>query len=952
FSLARNLIGWTEYGGTSAVGVRAASVGTTISAPGGISVTAASTAAITAKVLAAAVAVGLSGAGGTGVSAGGLWTDNKIAVDIEAIVDGAPSLTTGGLGLKVTASDESTVLADALAAAVSANLSGTSATSIAIGLSLAHNTVDSDVKAQVKDIAVVTTAGAPITVSATDKATITVSSIAVAVAVAMAGGGTGIALAGGGAESTNIVLSSAIAEIVGGRLGTSDVPVGAVSVTASSTATITATVAAVAAAISFSGTTGAAAAIGVSVARNFIGWQPGATAPAHTHLSTAGNVALAKGETVKIVSGARADEVYEYLGTARTNVDLTGEDFNDTTLWSRLGLTRTADEVRAGITNASIHSSGALVLDAEAQQTILATVVAAAVGVSGGGTTGLALTGAGVYTENRIATDVRAVVDGDGDFGITAASVKVEATDASGIRAIAGAASIAVSFGGTSGLAFALGVSIAINDVSNRVEAAIQNAVPGVTTTVGALTVTARTLGRALFDFTGFVTDVELDDLTFEDRDDADTDPANETALDLADDPAIRAALAGRFAANGISLDAAWTIAALRPGAVWQLTSGIESYVITLTGGAFFVAAPTIQAVSVAASIGAGFGGTTGIAVAGAGAVALNSITTRTNAHIDASAIVSKTSVTIEATANSAISALIAAVAVAIGGGGTVGAGVAIGVSVAKNLIGEGVSGGASPAEVRAYALSSSIDAKGGALQLTATAQHAIGAIVIAAAAAVGVGGTVGVGVAGAGVYTENRIAAHVKAFTDGTRTGGITATKVTLEATDRSSIGAIAGAAALSVAFAGVGAVAVSIGVAIAFNTIATEVEAYIANAAHRVESRTDDMTLTATESASIEALTAAAALAISGGTIGIAVAGAGAWASNTILTKVAAAIQGAADVRTAGALTLTAQDTSKLRALVATVSFSVSAGLGGVGASIGVAIAENTIGTTTAYD
>jgi hypothetical protein len=515
-------------------------------------------------------------------------------------------------------------------------------------------------------------------------------------------------------------------------------------------------------------------------------------APAATTCATARSVALVKGAKVKIASGARADEVYEYLGADRTGVDLTGEDFNDTSLWSRLGLTRTADEVRAGITGASIHASGALVVDAAAEQTILATVVAAAVGVSGGGTTGFALSGAGVYTENRIATDVRAVVDGDGDFGITASAVTVEATDASGIRAIAGAAAIAASFGGTSGLAFSLALSVAINDVSNRVEAAIQNADQGVTTTSGPVTVTARTLGRALFDFTGSVTAAQLDDLTFEDRDDPDTTSTDETTVDLANDGAIRSALAARFAAGGHALGSGWTIVALRPGSVWQVTSGIQTYVITLTGASFFVAAPTIQAVSVGASIAAGFGGTTGIAVSGAGAVALNSITTRTNAHIDASAIVSQTSVTIEATATprsvpssprsrwrSAEAARSARASPSVSPSRRTSSARASRAAPAPRSprLHPGLVDRRQGRRAADHRDRPARDRRGRRRRVGRRRRRRIG----------------GVAASGAGVYTETA-SPRTSSFVDGTRTGGITATTVTLSALDRSSIGAIAG--------------------------------------------------------------------------------------------------------------------------------------------------------------
>src|SRR5207247_2207315 len=148
--------------------------------------------------------------------------------------------------------------------------------------------------------------------------------------------------------------------------------------------------------------------------------------------------------------------------------------------------------------DASIHAGGDLAVTAAASQSIQATVFAGAVALTAGEGAGLAISGAGVYAENKIATDVRALIDGDGADGITAASVALSATDASGIKALAGAASIAATFGGEIGAAISLALSIAFNDVSNQVEAAISDADQGVTTTAGGVSVEANTAGRPL----------------------------------------------------------------------------------------------------------------------------------------------------------------------------------------------------------------------------------------------------------------------------------------------------------------------------------------------------------------------------------------------------------------------------------------------------------------------
>ena len=97
-SIARNLIGWSEYGGSSPIQVRARAISTSLNAAHGIAISAESTATITATVKATAVAIAASSDAAYAVSVGGLWTDNKIGVRIEASSDGtAMSAGTGDL---------------------------------------------------------------------------------------------------------------------------------------------------------------------------------------------------------------------------------------------------------------------------------------------------------------------------------------------------------------------------------------------------------------------------------------------------------------------------------------------------------------------------------------------------------------------------------------------------------------------------------------------------------------------------------------------------------------------------------------------------------------------------------------------------------------------------------------------------------------------------------------
>ena len=137
--------------------------------------------------------------------------------------------------------------------------------------------------------------------------------------------------------------------------------------------------------------------------------------------------------------------------------------------------------------------------------------------------------------------------------------------------------------------------------------------------------------------------------------------------------------------------------------------------------------------------------------ISGAGAFALNVILTSTKAHVDSEhgqepAARSSS----PPTTNSSIDALILAASVAVAGGAFGGAG-SIGAAIARNLIGWATltATTATPAEVKAYVLGSSVIA-GGDLQVTAHSSQTINATVIAGSVALSAG-LLAIGLSGAG---------------------------------------------------------------------------------------------------------------------------------------------------------------------------------------------------------
>src|SRR5947209_3089588 len=172
FSLARNFIGWTEFGGTNSISVNAYLSGGSVSAAGKLTISATDSATINAVVEALSAAIALSDQNAVAVSAGGLWTDNKVSADVEAYASSVTSISTGAAGIAITASDSAKITADARAAAISASLAGENGVGVAVGLSLAHNTISDTVAAYLSGDLDVTTSGGPIVITALSQATI------------------------------------------------------------------------------------------------------------------------------------------------------------------------------------------------------------------------------------------------------------------------------------------------------------------------------------------------------------------------------------------------------------------------------------------------------------------------------------------------------------------------------------------------------------------------------------------------------------------------------------------------------------------------------------------------------------------------------------------------------------------------------------------------------------
>src|SRR5207248_2998849 len=119
---------------------------------------------------------------------------------------------------------------------------------------------------------------------------------------------------------------------------------------------------------------------------------------------------------------------------------------------------------------------------------------AGSVAVSGGSELGVGLGGAGASATNKIATEVKAYIQGDGlntGSSVSAGSVSLSAYDTSNIRAKVGAAALAIAVAPSGpGISLSLGVALARNDIHNTIAAYITQ--EDVTAMRGAVSIAAR----------------------------------------------------------------------------------------------------------------------------------------------------------------------------------------------------------------------------------------------------------------------------------------------------------------------------------------------------------------------------------------------------------------------------------------------------------------------------
>ncbi len=700
---------------------------------------------ISATVVAASAAISASGGSAIGLSGAGASAVNKVAIDTSAKLSHIDDGELVAHDVTVQAIDSASIDSLAGAAALSVAASGSSSGTLSIGVGLAKNIIDSNTLATIDDVVAQTIATVPITVSdavgdlpadirniqlrdkavhdvkVSSQSSGSIDSIAFAASLAASfAGSSGFAFAGAGAEATNTITGRTEAWMNASRM----IADGDVDVTATNTSNIHSLIASAAVSLAGGGSGAVGASIGVSLARNYVGYAPDNNVTIDHPANSPSSIQILTGETVQVPSGPGAGDVYEYIGTATLPNATTGNgstwlssiDFNDESLWRRVDMEMSRSTTKAYLQNTALIAGGALNVDAQSTAQIHADVYAASVAIAAAASGAIGASGAGVGANNRIAMDVGSWINGDdndpavdesvksyrgpdgqiyyfgddqdiadlllndldsnfagtGAPGIHVRSVNLNAKDLSVIDCFAGAVSVAAALTGGVGATIAIGATVATNKIDNLVHAEMMNLETGL--------------------FTTGSTDVSMT------PDTTTVDGSSTTLFNYAK-------------------------TAERRGDIK----------VTATEDA------SIDSVAFAAALSAAFGSVFAGAIAGAGASAVNTINNLVDAHItdsiastfgrlaraaDGTVIgITPADLIVAATNDSEISSEVVAVSAAVAGAAFAGAG-SIGVALAENRVGNTSAASGANSHGTKASIESSTTSSSGDLDVTATSSE------------------------------------------------------------------------------------------------------------------------------------------------------------------------------------------------------------------------------------
>jgi len=798
---------------------------TSVSAAGDIGLNATSMAQIDSLTIGGAIAVGASGGGsGYAGAAAGAAAYNKIENTIGSFVKGVGSITSAGGDLTLTATDNAAIIANAVGGSIAVGASGGgTGGALSIGVSIAHNTIANKAQAYIDNSALAPPDNA-IVLNARD-VSLSAASMDTIQALSIAA-----TIAVGAGSKTGVALSGGGSEstnIILTKtnayiLSTDLVSTGDVTLDARNTADISAKVITGSVSVGVGGKAGVAASVGASLARNLIGWD--------------------------------ADGNYMPA------------------------------EVQAYLKNSSLGTAGDLSLSALASETIDAIVVAGSVAVSGGGTAGVGLSGSGADAENKISTQVKAFIDGDGATGIVADSISLTALDLSSIKADVGAGSLAASVAGTAAVSLSIGVALAENTITNQVEVYIANA-DSVTATDGSITLQA-------------LEGATVDALSV----------AASLAASFSFGGGVGVALSGAGAeventiANTVKAYIADSTVTTSPSAFdYTQQDSPEEIVkgerVRLDGGDIYEylgETPLIEPVDLGAQ-------------------------TYTDATLWKPI---NNDIVVDALSVSTVTALVGAASAAVSGGQVAASG-SIGVALLDNIVLN---------QITAYIQDSTVSSADDIL-VRAKAMDTVDAVAFSGSVAIAAG--IGGAAAGCGVEVTNTLTSGVSAYLQDT-----VATAVDDIEVKALSDSHIAKSQAIGVAVAA-SLGSASVAVSLVDNQISNTVQAYVAGSEGKnVDAGGDVSILADVERARMSDVSATTA-SVTAGLVGLS--GGGIDIQNTIANTVNAYISGPINVTADGDVSIVASEDAYIIGDATAVSISVS-----LGAGLGVALVENEISST----
>ncbi len=908
----------TDIADEDPVATHATISNTSLLIDGGVSVEATSSASIDAMILGAGKTLSVTPAGGsTTVNVGAILTLNQVVTDTVASIDSPQSFSAGG-DVTVAGTDDARIRSEVQSSSVSVGAGAGNSSGVAVGVTWARNEVRSDVGAKINaagtQAAPAQIEGGDLIVTTLRRGAIDATVISTAIGVAASIGGS-TAVSGGGAIGVNNLSGSAIAEVTASVfdiLAATDGGNGIIQ--SQNESTINALVRAIAGSVAIGTGSAPAFALGLSVAKNFVGWQHKSIAADHTDLDQPAT--LLHDATVKITRGPLYGNVYRYRGattSAAAEIKLGRENYDDENRWQLISIESATYATAADVVGSILDLDGDLSVTSIGKAAIDAQVLAGAVAIAAAGQSGIAPSIAGAVAINTIENQVTATIAGSPtitarplDPSIIANAITVSASDESSIASITGAASVAASLAGQTGVSVSIGLSLAFNKLTGGAKAFVSDNTV-IATRSGDLDVTASQFARPLFDTalaTHSLTPAKLDDAAKQDDDNGDTTGVNEAGVDQSDDVTVLNQIAAALRSGGEYVS---DVDSLRGG--WTFTSGEGSKEIK-------------PGQTVKLDVGYRGGGVGGRMYKYVGTTATRLLNSQN--YNDTS----------------------------------------VWQKVAPELKLSVIKPGTAWLAITGDGSSYTLTLKDGAPTRLQFSKSSISALSVAASLGIGIGGQAGVAVSGAGAVAINNVQKNTQAVVDKT-TLDVTG-DLRVSAASAASIQSAVIAASAAVAAGGTAGVGASIGVAVAQNKIGMGDDGATGSGGVLAAIRRSDVTATgsldviANGNQTIGSTVFAGSVALAGGgTAGVAASGSGVNAENRIGSYVTATIDhfvpagqsvvgdGVNEV-TANGVTIDAQDRSTITAFAAAVSLAASVGgTAGVSLSVGTTDAKNIIET-----